>query len=145
VAGIGLCAGAGFYFGAVLAAFLVLVSLFVFNKWEKYMLRKYRKYEMNIRMYNRQDILAQIVAELGTQGIQISEMLVQSNQKKEENQQTVLVRLNVKLTRGEKIMSAVNGIFTFEDVLSVEIPNFTNLSKETVDWGESTKRKLDLN
>ncbi|MEK4058172.1 MULTISPECIES: MgtC/SapB family protein [unclassified Paenibacillus] len=146
VAGIGLCAGAGFYFGAVLAAFLVLVSLFVFNKWEKYMLRKYRKYEMNIKMYNRQDILAQIVAELGTQEIQISEMLVQSNQKKEENQQqAVLVRLNVKLTRGDKIMSAVNRIFTFEDVLSIEIPNFTNLSKETVDWGESTKRKLDLN
>lgn len=130
VAGIGLCVGAGFYFGAVLVTFLVLVSLFVFQKWEKYMLRKYRRHEMNIKMYDRQEVLGQIVEELGEQDIQIYELLVQSNHKTEEHLETIIVRLSVKLPRENKIVNAVNRIYNYDDVLSIEISNLFNLSKK---------------
>ncbi|MNO37475.1 putative Mg(2+) transport ATPase [compost metagenome] len=130
VAGIGLCVGAGFYFGAVLVTFLVLVSLFVFQKWEKYMLRKYRRHEMNIQMYDRQGILGQIVEELGEQDIQIFELMVQSHNKLEGQFETIIVRLSVKLPRGNKIVNAINKIYNYDDVLSIEISNLFNLSKK---------------
>ncbi|QMV42770.1 MgtC/SapB family protein [Cohnella cholangitidis] len=128
VAAIGLCVGAGFYYGAILASFLVLISLFVFNKWEKYMWRKYRKHEMNIEMYDRQDLLGQIVLKLGEHGVLISTLLVQSNKEKEGGEQTVLVRVNVKTPRVDKIVEAVRGISAFEGVISVDIPSFSSLS-----------------
>ncbi|GIO42830.1 transporter [Paenibacillus apis] len=130
VAGIGLCVGAGFYYVAVLVTLLVLVSLFVFQKWEKYILRKYRRHEMNIKMYDHQGTLGQIVEELDEQGIQIHELLVQSNNKTEEKSKTIIVRLSVKLPRENKIVSAINRIYNFEDVLSIEISNLFNLSKK---------------
>lgn len=130
VAGIGLCAGAGFYYGAVLVTFLVLISLFLFQKWEKYILRKYRQHEMNIQMLDRQQILGQIIEELGQQDIQICELVVQSNRKDEGDQETITVRLSVKLPRENKIANAISKIYNFEDVLCIEVSNLFSLSKK---------------
>jgi putative Mg2+ transporter-C (MgtC) family protein len=50
VAALGLAVGAGFYYGALLTAFLVLVSLFVLNKFEKHFSGKRRMAELTILM-----------------------------------------------------------------------------------------------
>ncbi|MOA30586.1 hypothetical protein D3C78_1516870 [compost metagenome] len=94
------------------------------------MLRKYRRHEMNIQMYDRQGILGQIVEELGEQDIQIFELMVQSHNKLEGQFETIIVRLSVKLPRGNKIVNAINKIYNYDDVLSIEISNLFNLSKK---------------
>ncbi|MNH99415.1 hypothetical protein D3C73_521860 [compost metagenome] len=94
------------------------------------MLRKYRRHEMNIKMYDRQGILGQIVDELGEQDIQIYELMVQSDNRTEKQFETIIVRLSVKLPRENKIVNAINKIYNFDDVLSIEISNLFNLSKK---------------
>ncbi|MCJ8011532.1 MgtC/SapB family protein [Paenibacillus sp. KQZ6P-2] len=42
VASIGLCVGAGFLFVAFLYTFFVIVSLYMLNKWEKYLMRHHK-------------------------------------------------------------------------------------------------------
>ncbi|ASA25892.1 MgtC/SapB family protein [Paenibacillus donghaensis] len=138
VSAIGLCVGAGFYFGAVLVSFLVLVSLFVFNKWEKYMLGKYKKHELSMEIYDRQDILGKIVEVLGEQGIQIHKLRVQSN-KKEELPQTVWVQISIKMSPAGKIMKAVSAISALDEVLSIEVPTFSNLTKVPMSPEQSVK------
>lgn len=133
VAAIGLCVGAGFYFGAILVTFVVLFSLFVFNKWEKYMLSKFRKHEMTIEMYDSPGILGQIVDQLGELGMQISRLLVLPNNERGGDTQVVLVRFSTKMPRGNNIVQAVDNISAIENVLSIEIPSFSSFSK--VDQG----------
>jgi len=48
VAALGLAVGAGFYYGALLTTFLVLVSLFVLNKLEKVFSRKRRMVDLTV-------------------------------------------------------------------------------------------------
>ncbi|MFC5702858.1 MgtC/SapB family protein [Cohnella faecalis] len=129
VAAIGLCVGAGFYYGAALVTFLVLVSLFIFNKWEKYLLRKFRKHEMSIEIYDRPGLLGELVEKLSEQGIQISKMSVQPNDEKEERKRTVLVRFNVKVPQADRMVRAIDYITAFEEVLSIELPAFSGYSK----------------
>src|SRR6185437_9248416 len=60
VAAIGLCVGAGFLFAALYTTMLVLISLFVLNKWEKYLMRHRRNHEFTIYTFDRPGVLGKI-------------------------------------------------------------------------------------
>lgn len=132
VAAIGLCIGAGFYYGAVLVAFLVLVSLFLFNKWEKGLMRKFRKHEMSIEINDRPGLLGEIIEKISEQGVQISNLAVQSSKEKEDRKRTLLVRFSVKIPRKGGMVRVIDHIASVEDVLSIDIPAFSGISKAGV-------------
>ncbi|MGO4495650.1 MgtC/SapB family protein [Paenibacillus sp. 2RAB27] len=71
VAAIGLCIGAGFQYAAFCCTALLLISLLVLNKWEKYLMRNRRNQELSIKTRNNPIALGQIVNTLIEEGLQI--------------------------------------------------------------------------
>jgi putative Mg2+ transporter-C (MgtC) family protein len=71
VAAIGLSVGAGFYMGALFCTFLVLISLFVLNKWEKHLLRNRRYDEVVIKIIDYPGALGRVATILDNYELQI--------------------------------------------------------------------------
>ncbi|WP_188994063.1 MgtC/SapB family protein [Paenibacillus nasutitermitis] len=74
VAAIGLCVGAGFYIGSFICTFLVLVSLHLFNRWEKHLLRRRRYHEVELTMLNVPGALESVIRVLGEFGVQVGNL-----------------------------------------------------------------------
>ncbi len=73
-AGIGLSAGAGFYKGALVATFLVLVCLFLLNKTEKLFSAKHKNL-LQITIEDNSTLTGKIISELEAMGIQIKKSI----------------------------------------------------------------------
>ena len=71
VAAIGLCVGAGFLYAAFFATLMVLVSLFVLNKWENHFMRRRRNHEVMIRAIDYPGVLGSIASKFGEMDIPI--------------------------------------------------------------------------
>ncbi|WP_159884630.1 MgtC/SapB family protein [Paenibacillus puerhi] len=71
VAAIGLCIGAGFYYGAALTTCLALLSLFVLNKWERVLLRSRKTREVVILAEDKPGALGSIASAFGDLGMEI--------------------------------------------------------------------------
>src|SRR5690606_8676297 len=78
VAAIGLSVGAGFYYPAVLATFIVLVSLFFLNKWEKRLLSHRRNHEAILEIFDRPGNLGRIATKFGEYGITIRNLTMRN-------------------------------------------------------------------
>lgn len=74
-AGIGLSAGAGFYKGALVATFLVLVCLFLLNKTEKLFSAKHKNL-LQITIEDNSTLTGKIISELEAMGIQIKKKYI---------------------------------------------------------------------
>lgn len=128
VAAIGLCVGAGFFYCAVLSTVMVLLSLFVLNKWEKRLLHHRRHQEILIRILDRPGLLGEISILFGEQGIQIVNVKFQPEGSglAPEFERIMELRFSVKTTNVEKLMCAMEKISNTNDVVSLE-SNYMNL------------------
>jgi putative Mg2+ transporter-C (MgtC) family protein len=119
VAAIGLCVGAGFLYAAIYSTSLVLISLLVLNKWEKYLMRNRRKYELTVKIVDHPGMLGKVASALGQQGIQIINVAMIPEEATPEYglKQTMLLRFGLKVHNPIKFMTAVEQITGMEFVL----------------------------
>ena len=119
VAAIGLCVGAGFYVGAGLCTFLVLVSLYLLNRWEKHLLRHRRVQEVEIVVADRPGALGDIAAAFGEQQVQITDVRMTPVEAGEGERQ-VRIRFSLKFQKTERLLSAMERISLLHAVVSIE-------------------------
>lgn len=122
VAAIGLSVGAGFYYAAVLATGLVLISLFLLNKWEKHMLWHRRTQEVTLSIVDRPGSLGNIARAFGNQGIHIKNIQMEHEQGLmfAEEDYIVKVRLALQVHSGDKLVAALDEISRIEMVLAID-------------------------
>jgi putative Mg2+ transporter-C (MgtC) family protein len=123
VAAIGLCVGAGFFYCAALSTVLVVLSLFVLNKWEKHLMWHRRKHDVIIKIYDRPGSLGSIATKFGEQGIQIVNLKMLPYEKSTllEHAETMMeLHFSIKAKKPENLLLALDGISKNEDVVSVE-------------------------
>ncbi|NOU97282.1 magnesium transporter MgtC [Paenibacillus sp. LMG 31456] len=123
VAAIGLCVGAGFLFAAFYTTMLVLISLFVLNKWEKYLMRHRRNHELTIKALDNPGVLGKLASAFGEQGIQIVnvKMVSESDSSQESREKpTLQLRFSLKVQNPTKFIAAMERINTMDFVLWME-------------------------
>jgi len=129
VAAIGLCAGAGFYFGAGLITFVVLISLFVLNKWEKTLLKGRRKYELIVRIKGRSGELGDVTHRLDEEGIPILKLNVHAEKSDAAAEATLLLQYTLQSPDPAKLLQVIAQISLLPYVVSVEAPAYEFCSK----------------
>ncbi|WP_256760875.1 MgtC/SapB family protein [Cohnella sp. WQ 127256] len=102
VAALGLAIGAGFYYGALLTAFLVLISLFLLNKLEKRFTRKRKLIEISLTMKEASGQLQTVMGKIEHYGASILNITADSNQKDEE-ESLLHLKLKIKVEKFKKI------------------------------------------
>ncbi|MCS7464817.1 MgtC/SapB family protein [Paenibacillus doosanensis] len=125
VAAIGLCVGAGFFYCAALATVMVLLSLFVLNKWEKHLMRNRRQQEVIIKVFDRPGVMGKISSLFGEQGVQIVNVKMKSEESPQGSGWTDMImelKFSVKTTHAEKLTKAIENISAAGggDVISLE-------------------------
>jgi putative Mg2+ transporter-C (MgtC) family protein len=121
VAAIGLTVGAGFYYGSAVLTLLVVISLFLLNKFERKFSRSKRKRELVMKIQKSSSSLNQVVSELNHHGIQISKMLVENDETADADLNSVLiVRIQVKLIKPIKFEEVIITLATIDGVLGLE-------------------------
>jgi putative Mg2+ transporter-C (MgtC) family protein len=121
VAAIGLCVGAGFFYGAGLVTVLVLLSLFVLNKWERYLMRNRRNQEIVIHIYDRPGVLGKIATMFGEQGIQIVNVKMKLDETHEKDVNPIMeLRFSVKSTKNGNMMKAIENISLSGEIISLD-------------------------
>ncbi|MDF2959585.1 MAG: magnesium transporter MgtC [Paenibacillus sp.] len=123
VAAIGLCVGAGFLFAAFYTTMLVLISLFVLNKWEKYLMRNRRNHELTIKALDNPGVLGKLASAFGEQGIQIInvKMIAESESSPENGEKpTMQLRFSLKVQNPVKFVTAMERINTMDFVVWTE-------------------------
>lgn len=121
VAAIGLCVGAGFLFPAFYATLMVLISLFLLNKWERHLLRNRRNQEVIVRAHDKPGVLGTIASLFGEQGIQIVNVkMMPDTEAGSETRPTVHLNFSLKAQDQEKFMHALDKINSLEFVCWTE-------------------------
>lgn len=78
VAAIGLCVGAGFYIGALLCTLMVLISLYVLNKWEKVLLRHRRYQTVDLQVADSPGLWGHIAGIFDLHGVHVANLTIVS-------------------------------------------------------------------
>ncbi|CAN7752973.1 MgtC/SapB family protein [Paenibacillus sp. LjRoot56] len=123
VAAIGLCVGAGFYYCAVLATVMVLLSLFVLNKWEKLMMRNRRTQEVVIKIVDKPGVLGTIASQFGEQGIQVVNVQMKPDGQIEisgVSEGVMELRFHLKSGYTEALLQAIDRILKSSHIISLE-------------------------
>lgn len=123
VAAIGLCVGAGFLYCAVLSTFMVLVSLFVLNKWEKHLFRHRKNQEIIIKIRDRMDVLDGVLSLFAEQDIQVKNVMMQLDTAgtAEDPGSVIALKISIKLAPDDQLNRAIERISRTEGVLSLEL------------------------
>ncbi len=99
VAGIGLALGAGFYYGALLATGLVLLSLIVLNRLDHYIIRRGSGWHtLRLKVRDTPGMLGKITTQLGEHGVDIQQLSIREDADQEEG----VVQLHVVIQRPEQ-------------------------------------------
>lgn len=123
VAAIGLCVGAGFLFAAFYATLMVLISLFLLNKWEKHLMRHRRNQEVTVRAFDKPGVLGTIASKFGEQSIQIVNVKMVPDSEIDsgvEARATIQLHFSLKAQDQDKFMIAVDQINSLEFVIWTE-------------------------
>ncbi|TBL70857.1 MgtC/SapB family protein [Paenibacillus thalictri] len=123
VAAIGLCVGAGFLYAAFCATLLVLVSLLVLNKWEKYLMRNRRNHELTINAVDQPGVLGKIASTFGELDIQIVNVKmihVAETAAGHADKPTIKLCFSLKVSNQAKFITAMERIGTLDFVLWME-------------------------
>ncbi|MFC4600169.1 MgtC/SapB family protein [Cohnella hongkongensis] len=113
VAAIGLCTGAGFFYCAVLTTAIALLSLFLLNKLEKWMMRSRRYREVKIKVEDRPGNLGAIIERLSAHGIQIGKVQVDHELEDDSGgagRPVVAFRFHLKNVRNKSLVLAMEEI-----------------------------------
>jgi putative Mg2+ transporter-C (MgtC) family protein len=128
VAAIGLSVGAGFYVGAMMCTFLVLISLFLLNKWEKHLLRNRRYHEVDIQIIDNPGSLGKIASIFGDYDLQIVNLKMIPNESGPDNGSLIPsmhMQFSLKIQKQEKLVTALEHIAAMDVVLSIESHHIT--------------------
>ncbi|MFE5322130.1 MgtC/SapB family protein [Paenibacillus sp. NPDC056579] len=124
VAAIGLSVGAGFYTGAMVCTLLVLVSLFLLNKWEKHLMRNRRFHEVDIQIIDKPGSLGKIASVFGDHDVQIANLKMMPDDEQAGGSPAVLpsmhLHFSLKIKKQEHVISALEKIASMDMVLSLE-------------------------
>lgn len=123
VAAIGLCVGAGFFYCAIISTVMVLLSLFVLNKWEAQLMRNRRHQEVTVQIMDRPGTLGRIASRFGDHGVQIVSVSMHAGERhtdRNEEESTMELVFRIKAAQYEKILLAIEDISSSGDVLSLE-------------------------
>lgn len=137
VAAIGLCVGAGFIYAATLTTVIVIVCLFVLNKWEIALKGKNKSQEMIVRIYDRPGSLGKIATLLGEQGIQIANVKMKPDEPLlgggDEAEPVMMLTIQFRAGQPDKMITAMDNIRRMSEVISLE-------SSHLMDWNNQDKR-----
>ncbi|TVY09810.1 MgtC/SapB family protein [Paenibacillus cremeus] len=122
VAAIGLCVGAGFFYCAFLSTVLVLMSLFVLNKWEKRLMRGRRYHEVVVRIHDRPGVLGKIATLFGQEDIQIVNVKMKMTDQTSDldGERIKELHFSIKTTHSEKLDIVMENISNTVEVVSLE-------------------------
>lgn len=131
VAAIGLCVGAGFFLGAVMCTLIVLINLFVFNKWERIWVKKRRYHDIEMVIQDQPGVVSAILSKFQEYDIRITDIKMQ-HMDISESDETDLDRMNLKLNvlapHVETCLRALEEIMVMSEVDSIE----TSLKREAL-------------
>ncbi|TYP74915.1 MgtC/SapB family protein [Paenibacillus methanolicus] len=121
VAAIGLTVGAGFYFGAGALTFLVVISLFFFNKMEKRFSRTKKTRHLIVRVASGSTCLNKVVSYFSSNGIQINKLLMEKDEDAAgKNEGVLIIRLHLKLKKSNKYEQIIADLSSLEGMLGLE-------------------------
>nr|WP_157323883.1 MgtC/SapB family protein [Paenibacillus anseongense] len=118
VAGIGLAVGAGFYYPAVLACFMVLISLWILNKVEQKFFNGKKVRILKIQAIDQPGTLGVITTLLGKQKVDIRKITLEE-QENEDKPNQVQITFHVTIPKPSIIVSVLEGINQIEGVSGV--------------------------
>ncbi|MFC5401524.1 MgtC/SapB family protein [Cohnella soli] len=125
-AAIGLSAGAGFYYCAIISTVLVVISLFGLNKAEKRFSRTKKVREVQIKMEKKSSGLGGVLSYLHQSGLQINKLTVDSEDRPgSEGGSCLLLHIQVKLKKVKKYEEVLASLVVMEGVLSLETLDVT--------------------
>lgn len=120
VAAVGLSVGAGFYYGASISAFLVVISLFFLNKVEKIFSRAKKDRSITFILQRRINSLQQIVTSMNESGIKIYKITIENEEAADPSVEPLIIRMNVKLKKTKAFDEALIKLAGIEGVLRLE-------------------------
>lgn len=121
VAAIGLSIGAGFYTGALTCTFLVLINLFLLNKWEKYLLRNRRYHEVDIDIVDHPGSFSKVASLLGEYNIQIVNLrTAAADPDPRTGDNAMKLQFTLKTQSVDSAMTALGAIAEMKEVLSLK-------------------------
>ncbi len=125
-AAIGLSAGAGFYYCAIISTFLVVISLFVLNKVEKLFSRTKKIREVQIKMDRKSAGLGAVLAYLNRSGLQINKLTVDNEEQSDApSGRCLILRIQVKLKKVKKYEEVIAALVGMEGVVGFETLDMT--------------------
>lgn len=129
VAAIGLAVGAGFYFGAFVGTFAVLICLFLLNKLEKTFSKSRKKRVLCIEVWDGNGNIGTIMTMLHKMGVQIGNIQIENRELPYEDgkRKAALMHMTVKTAKPKKFDSVLEAVATTQDVIRVE----TSLTSST--------------
>lgn len=128
VAAIGLCVGAGFYYVATLATALVLISLFLLNRWEKQFLQKAKRNEIVLELLDRPNNFGHIIARFRDQGFPVQSIVMDSEEKLDidgQQERVMRIKFTLKVRKADKLMMLIEQIAKLEEVIAIESTELT--------------------
>ncbi len=105
VSGIGLAAGIGFYMGAGLATFIVLISLVLLGRVDWVIIGQRRSRQLQIRAVDQPGLLGRVASILGDLGINIRKVEL-GPEEYDHAQQAEIVSINFTLAAPLKLVEA---------------------------------------
>lgn len=118
VAGIGLAVGAGFYYPAVLACFMVLISLWILNKVEQKYFNGKKVRILKIQAVDQPGTLGVITTLLGKQKVDIRKITLEE-QENGDKPNLVQITFHVTIPKPSIIVSVLEGINQIDGVSGV--------------------------
>lgn len=135
VAAIGLCVGAGFFLGAVMCTLIVLINLFVFNKWERIWVKKRRYHDIEMVIHDQPGVVSAILSKFQEYDIRITDIKMHHSditESDESEQASMTLKLNVLAPHVETCLRALEEIMVMNAVDSIE----TSMKREALSKGK---------
>jgi putative Mg2+ transporter-C (MgtC) family protein len=120
VAAIGLCVGAGFFFGAVLVTVLVIIILVLLNKFEKSFHNKRSRNEVTVRIINTEGGVARIADLFEQEGLLIVHMSLEAPAEEAEDEGIRTLRIKLHKPRSKDLLRVFDKLLTLDCIHSFE-------------------------
>ena len=119
VSGIGLAVGAGFYFGATITTFFVLISLMILARLDQLVVKKRHLVQIQVHVIDQPGMLAEIASKIGERKINIKGISIQEEDHEEDQPKSVSITLQLRLPKQIKLAMIIDDIKRIKGVKEV--------------------------
>lgn len=139
VAAIGMAVGSGFYFGALLTAFLTIICLFLLNKLEHSFNKSRSITELTLEVWDGPGHMGKILGNLQSLGVRIKDIHVENIEKSagDETKPAIQLKMNVRLHKPRKRLEILSKIMALPEVIALD----TDLSDADLPISGKKKRR----